>query len=29
MMRRVMLALFFVLMVVTSAWPKFKEDEQY
>ena len=28
MMRRVMLALFFVLMVVTSAWPKFKEDEQ-
>jgi TolA-binding protein len=28
MMRRMMLALFFVLMVVTSAWPKFKEDEQ-
>jgi len=28
MMRRVMLAVFFVLMVVTSAWPKFKEDEQ-
>jgi len=28
MMRRVMFAAFFVLMVVTSAWPKFKEDEQ-
>jgi len=28
MMRRVMLAVFFVLVVVTSAWPKFKEDEQ-
>jgi len=28
MMRRMMLALFFVLLVVTSAWPKFKEDEQ-
>jgi phosphotransferase system IIB component len=28
MMRRTMLAVFFVLLVVTSAWPKFKEDEQ-
>ena len=28
MMRRMMLALFFILLVVTSAWPKFKEDEQ-
>jgi TolA-binding protein len=28
MMRRMMLALFFVLLVATSAWPKFKEDEQ-
>jgi uncharacterized phage infection (PIP) family protein YhgE len=28
MMRRAMLAVFFVLFVVTSAWPKFKEDEQ-
>jgi len=28
MMRRMMLALFFVFFVVTSAWPKFKEDEQ-
>ena len=28
MMRRMMLAVFFVLLVVTSAWPKFKEDEQ-
>jgi TolA-binding protein len=28
MMRRMMLALFFVFLVVTSAWPKFKEDEQ-
>ena len=28
MMRRAMLAVFFVLLVVTSAWPKFKEDEQ-
>jgi uncharacterized phage infection (PIP) family protein YhgE len=28
MMRRTMLALFLVLGVVTSAWPKFKEDEQ-
>jgi uncharacterized protein YdcH (DUF465 family) len=28
MMRRTMLAFFFVLWVVTSAWPKFKEDEQ-
>jgi TolA-binding protein len=29
MMRRVMQASFFVLLVVTSAWPKFKEDEQH
>jgi uncharacterized protein YdcH (DUF465 family) len=28
MMRRMMLALFFVLWMVTNAWPKFKEDEQ-
>ena len=28
MMRRTMLALFFILLAVTSAWPKFKEDEQ-
>lgn len=28
MIRRMTLALFFVLMAVTSAWPKFKEDEQ-
>jgi len=28
MMRRTMLAVFFVFLVVTSAWPKFKEDEQ-
>src|SRR5271157_5522247 len=28
MMRRAMLAVFFVLVVVTTAWPKFKEDEQ-
>ena len=28
MMRRMMLALFFVFVVVTNAWPKFKEDEQ-
>jgi TolA-binding protein len=28
MMRRMMLAFFFVLLVVTNAWPKFKEDEQ-
>jgi phosphotransferase system IIB component len=28
MIRRAMLAVFFVLFVVTSAWPKFKEDEQ-
>ena len=28
MMRRMMLALFFILLAVTSAWPKFKEDEQ-
>jgi uncharacterized protein YdcH (DUF465 family) len=28
MMRRVMFALFIVLLVVSSAWPKFKEDEQ-
>jgi uncharacterized protein YdcH (DUF465 family) len=28
MMRRTMLALFFVLWVAASAWPKFKEDEQ-
>jgi uncharacterized protein YdcH (DUF465 family) len=28
MMRRMMLVLLFVLCVVTSAWPKFKEDEQ-
>ena len=28
MMRRITLALFFVLLVATSAWPKFKEDEQ-
>jgi uncharacterized protein YdcH (DUF465 family) len=28
MMRRVMFALFIVLVVVSSAWPKFKEDEQ-
>jgi outer membrane murein-binding lipoprotein Lpp len=29
MMRRVMLALFIVLLGATSAWPKFKEDEQH
>jgi hypothetical protein len=29
MMRRVMLALFIVSLVVTNAWPKFKEDEQH
>jgi uncharacterized protein YdcH (DUF465 family) len=28
MMRRMMLAFFFILVAVTSAWPKFKEDEQ-
>jgi hypothetical protein len=28
MMRRMVLALSFVLLVVASAWPKFKEDEQ-
>ena len=28
MMRRMVLALFLVLLVATSAWPKFKEDEQ-
>jgi uncharacterized protein YdcH (DUF465 family) len=28
MMRRVMFALLMVLLVATSAWPKFKEDEQ-
>jgi uncharacterized phage infection (PIP) family protein YhgE len=28
MMRRMMLALFFILLVAASAWPKFKEDEQ-
>jgi hypothetical protein len=28
MMRRVMLALFIVLLAITSAWPKFKPDEQ-
>ena len=28
MSKRVMLALFIVLLAATSAWPKFKEDEQ-
>ena len=28
MMQRVMYALFILLLVVPSAWPKFKEDEQ-
>jgi uncharacterized phage infection (PIP) family protein YhgE len=28
MIRRAMLAVFFVIFVVPSAWPKFKEDEQ-
>jgi len=28
-MRRAMLALFIVSLVVTNAWPKFKEDEQH
>ena len=28
MTKRVMLALFIVLLAATSAWPKFKEDEQ-
>jgi phosphotransferase system IIB component len=28
MLRRMMLAFFLILLVVTSAWPKFKEDEQ-
>jgi uncharacterized protein YoxC len=28
MTRRMMLALFFIFVAVTSAWPKFKEDEQ-
>jgi len=28
MMRRVILALFFVILMVTGAWAKFKEDEQ-
>jgi len=29
MMRRMIFALFFLIFVVTSAWPKFKEDEQH
>jgi len=28
MMRRITLALFFLLVAVPNAWPKFKEDEQ-